>query len=352
MNKLVCFGIGAGYFAYRLLRGKTDYSFRDKTVLITGGSRGLGLVLARAFVAEGAKVALMARDHAELERAEADLKARGGNVLIITGDVRERASATAAVNQTINHFGQLDVLVNDAGVIQAGPLENMDVADFTDALAVHLYGPLYTMLAARPHMRQRGEGRIVNIASIGGKIAVPHLVPYCTSKFALAGLSNGMRAELAQDNIKITTVFPGLMRTGSHYNALFKGQHEREFTWFSIIDALPFTSVSAEHAAREIVEACRRGDPELVISVQAKVLARVAPLLPNVAAHAMALFNRTLPDPDPVEGNQTQTGWESTSNLAPSLLTRLADQATIANNGLKEHPPAKALAQGISQETA
>lgn len=346
MNKLLKYSLGAGYLAYRTLRGNATHSFRDAVVLITGGSRGLGLVLAREFVAEGAKVALLARDAAELERAKHDLEARGGAVLVIQGDVRDRNSAESAVAQTISHYGRIDVLINDAGVIQTGPMDHMDVEDFEQALAVHLYGPLHMMLAVKPHMRERGGGRIVNIASIGGKVSVPHLVPYCTSKFALVGLSDGMRAELAQDNIHITTVCPGLMRTGSHFNAQFKGQHEREFTWFSIIDALPFTSISAERAAQQIVAACRRGDPELVISIQAKFLARVTPLLPTVTAHAMALFHRLLPDATTAEGNETQVGWQSQSNLAPSILTRLADQATIDNNGLHGHEPAEALQKG------
>lgn len=339
MNTLARFALGAGVLAYRALRRRTDYSFQDRVILITGGSRGLGLVMAREFVAEGAKVALMARDTVELSRAEQDIRQRGGDVLILAGDVRIREDAQRAVDTTMAHFGRLDVLVNDAGVIQTGPLEHMQVEDFDEALAVHLYGPLYTMLAAIPHMRGRGDGRIVNISSIGGKIAVPHLVPYCTSKFALVGLSDGMRAELAKDGIRVTTVCPGLMRTGSHFNSKFKGQHEREFTWFSIIDSLPISSIGAERAARQIVAACRRGDPELVISVQAKVLARVAPLLPGVTAAGMALFNRLLPEPTSAAGDELRTGWESQSDLAPSLLTRLSDQATVDNNGLQGHPP-------------
>jgi short-subunit dehydrogenase len=148
-----------------------------------------------------------------------------------------------------------------------------------------------------------------------------------------------VRAEFAKDGIKVTTVCPGLMRTGSHYNSLFKGQHEREFTWFSIIDSLPISSIGAERAARQVLSACRRGDPELVISLQAKFLARVAPVVPGVTAAAMALFNRLLPEPTSAEGDELRTGWESQSELAPSLLTRLSDKATVENNGLQGHAP-------------
>ena len=219
---------GAGaVLALRALRSRATYDFRGKSVLITGGSRGLGLVLAREFAAEGARLTIVARDRVELEQARADLAARGAEVLAFACDVRDQADVQSAIERVVARYGSIDVLINNAGVIQAGPVEHMQVADFEDALNTHLWGPLYTMLAATPYMRRQGGGRIVNIASIGGKVAVPHLVPYTTSKFALVGLSDGMRAELARDNIIVTTVCPGLMRTGSHLNALFKGQHAR-----------------------------------------------------------------------------------------------------------------------------
>src|SRR5436190_6533704 len=141
----------------------------------------------------------------------------------------------------------------------------MTVKDFEDALAIHLFAPLFCTLAVLPHMRRARQGRIVNIASVGGKIAVPHLLPYCASKFALVGLSDGLRAELRRHHILVTTVCPGLMRTGSPPHASFKGQHRREYAWFAISDSLPLLSMSAERAARRILTACRRGAPRVVL---------------------------------------------------------------------------------------
>ena len=146
-----------------------------------------------------------------------------------------------------------------------------------------------------------------------------------------------MRAELARENIIVTTVCPGLMRTGSHLNALFKGQHAEEFTWFSIIDSLPISSIDARRAARQIVEACRRGDPQLLISIQAKMIALLTAVFPNVSARALKLMNQMLPGPTGSSGDETKTGWESQSPLAPSLLTRLSDRAAEENNGLHGH---------------
>jgi NAD(P)-dependent dehydrogenase (short-subunit alcohol dehydrogenase family) len=336
--KLALAGLGAT-LVMRGLRRRNTLDFRGKSALITGGSRGLGLLLARELADAGAQLTIVARDRAELDRARRDLVARGAEVLAFTCDVRDQVQAQSAVDRAVARYGRIDLLINNAGVIQSGPIEHMQVADFEDALHVHFWGPLYTMLAATSHMRRQGGGRIVNISSIGGKVAVPHLVPYCASKFALAGLSDGMRAELARDNIRVTTVFPGLMRTGSHVNALFKGQHSGEFTWFSIIDSLPVSSIDARRAARQIVEACRRGDPQLVITVQARAIVLLNTLFPHLAAKVLELMNRVLPGPTGQQGDETKTGWESRSSLAPSALTYLSDRATEQNNGLRGHAP-------------
>ncbi|HEY1015610.1 MAG TPA: SDR family oxidoreductase [Herpetosiphonaceae bacterium] len=343
-KRLTSLAIGAAIVGLRALKPRADFDFRGKSVVITGGSRGLGLVMARQLADEGARVAILARDEAELERARQDLAGRGAEVLALSCDVRERAQVKGTIARVAAEFGAIDVLINNAGAIQTGPVEHMAVEDFENALNTHLWGPLYTILESVPHMQRQGGGRIVNISSIGGKIAVPHLAPYSTSKFALAGLSNALHAELAPHKIKVTTVYPGLMRTGSHFNATFKGQHEREFAWFSIVDSLPVTSIDARRAASQIIAACRAGQPQLTISIQAKALALFAGVFPNLATSALALFDRFLPAPTGAEGDALKTGWESQSGWAPSLLTTLGDQATVENNGLNGHAPPASVA--------
>jgi len=288
-------GFGAITAWTLLKKSRQNYDFQNKVVLITGGSRGLGLVLARQLAAEGARLAICARDTEELAYARQDLQERGAQVLDVVCDVRNQSEVNQTVETVCNHYGQIDVLVNNAGVIQVAPLENQTQEDFEDALAVHFWGAFYMMQAVLPEMKRRGEGRIVNVSSIGGKVPVPHLAPYSASKFALVGLSGAMRTELVKDNIYITTVCPGLMRTGSPVNAIFKGQNEKEYAWFSISDSLPFTSVSAENAAGQIVKACRRGDAELIISPQAKLAAKINALFPEFTADALALANKFLP---------------------------------------------------------
>jgi NAD(P)-dependent dehydrogenase (short-subunit alcohol dehydrogenase family) len=326
-------GLGAGAFlaARALWRRQRAYDFRGKTVLITGGSRGLGLVLAREFAQEGAYLAICARGEDELHLAADDLVTRGARVLTVTCDVSDREQVDHLVRTVSNHYGRIDVLVNVAGVIAVGPMETMTLADYEEAMRVNYWGPLYTTLAVLPQMRPRGEGRIVNISSIGGKIAVPHLLPYDASKFALTGLSEGMRSELARDGIIVTTVCPGLMRTGSPPNADFKGQNEKEYAWFAVSDALPVFSISAERAARAILAACRHGDAEAILGLPAQVAARFHGLFPGLTADVLGLVNRLLPGPGGI-GTDRAKGRESGSRLAPSALTAASDRASLKNN--------------------
>lgn len=308
-----------------------EYDLKNKTVLITGGSRGLGLVLAREFAREGSRLVLCARDEQELEYARMDLGERDAEVMTVRCDVRNREDVANMITAVNERFANIDVLVNNAGVIQVGPIEVMTHEDFELAMQAHFWGPLNTILAVLPSMRARRSGRIVNISSIGGKVSVPHLVPYSASKFALVGLSKGLGAELKKDGISVTTVCPGLMRTGSPRNAEFKGQHRLEYAWFSISDALPLLSVSAENAARQIVRACKRGRAELVISVPAKLAVLFESLFPEAMYDVLAAVNQLLPAPGGV-GTERMKGRESESAWSPSWLTVLNEEAALRNN--------------------
>ena len=330
-------GLGAAWAAGRLARTRHAISFDGRVVVLTGGSRGLGLVMARMLVDEGAKLVLLARDLSELERAREDLETSGrGEVMTIRCDVRRRADVRAAIDTVLDQWRSVDVLINNAGVIQVGPLEHMTEEDFENAMATHFWGPLHLILEIAPIMRHRRFGRIVNISSIGGKIAVPHLAPYCASKFALTGLSDAVRAELDPYGIRVTTVAPGLMRTGSPLNAQFKGKHEAEYAWFKISSSIPGLTVAAERAARQILDACRYGDPALTITPHAKIAAAANVVAPAAVARAMMLVTRALPAPGGPEGNVLKKGLESESKSrwTPSVVTALTDNAAIANNEL------------------
>ena len=234
--------------------------------------------------------------------------------------------------ELLDRWSAVDVLINNAGIIQVGPLDHMEHEDFENAMATHFWGPLHLMLELVPSMRRRGFGRIVNISSIGGRIAVPHLTPYCASKFALAGLSDAVRAELAPHGIRVTTVSPGLMRTGSPVNAQIKGKHQAEYAWFAISDSIPGLTTSAENAAAQILEACRYGDPELTITLPAKLAVLANGIAPEAVARITALAVRLLPGPTGPEGDRIRRGRESESKWAPSVATTLSDRAALLNN--------------------
>ncbi len=327
-----------GVLAARLRRRRRRMDFAGCSVVVTGGSRGLGLEMARRFAREGARLTLLARDEEELERAVRELRSGGADVQAFACDVGREEEVRRAVDRVLETCARIDVLDNNAGIIPVGPVEHMTTEDFEGAMAVHLWGPLHGIRAVAPVMKRQGGGRIVNISSIGGQVAVPHLLPYSASKFALTGLSDGFRAELAKDGIRVTTVCPGLMRTGSHVNAWFKGRRRKEFSWFSLSNAFPLDSMHPERAARKIVDACRYGDAHLTLTLPARLLVTVNTLLPNVTAGLMKLADRMLPSPCARGGDERRRGWESRSAWSPSPLTRPADRQVVPNNERPSYP--------------
>jgi short-subunit dehydrogenase len=282
--------------------------YKDKVALITGGSRGLGLELARGICLHGGGVAIIARDANELGRTKTDLDRFGTDVLTIQCDLLESAQIQSAVQQTLQHFGKIDILINNAGIIEVGPIEHLQLKDFDREMRLHFWAPFILQLLIVPHMRSKGGGRIVNVSSIGGRIAVPHMAAYSASKFALAGFSDAMRAELARDKIYVTTVTPGLMRTGSQVHAQFKGDHSAEYKWFTLSLKIPLASISGERAARKTLAACRRGSPNLIMPLSAYLIIAANAVFPNLSARVIKLFNRFLPSHVSQEGNEVRTG--------------------------------------------
>ena len=320
------------------MHGVFNSPWKDKVVVITGGSRGLGLEMARVWIKQGASVSICSRTDADLIRATGELcrltdQEIGDRVFSQMCDITSQEQVERFVSATTEHFGAIDVVVNNAGIIQTGPVACMTLDDYRQAMDTHFWGPLFLIQAALPQLRER-QGRIVNIASIGGEIGVPHLVPYCASKFALAGLSEGLRAELNLDAVSVTTVIPGLMRTGSPRNALFKGRHRDEYRWFSISGSLPIVSINSERAAHQIVKAARRRQAYISLSAPAKVGIRLHGIFPGLTARVLSVVNCLLPRPGGI-GAESRRGAESTSKWSPSRLTKLTETAAIRNNEVR-----------------
>jgi short-subunit dehydrogenase len=278
--------------------------FRGKVVVITGASRGLGLAIAEELSRRGARLVLVARDKFELDRARRKMLGNSaedgdGDLFAVEADLRNREEAERVIAEATNHFGRVDVLINNAGVISVGPIENQTVEDFQEVMDSNFFTGLYCTMAVLPQMLERGEGAIANITSIGGKVAVPHLLPYTASKFAAVGFSEGLATELRTKGVRVTTVIPGLMRTGSHRNAQFKGDAEREYRWFSLGASLPGVSIAAHRAAKQIVEAVDAGREEIAITPQALLMSRLANVSPEVTRGLMRGMNALLPKAQP-----------------------------------------------------
>lgn len=307
---------------------------RGQTVLITGGSRGLGLALAEEFAQAGAKIAICARDEQELARARYHLEQMGVEVCAVTCDVSKPEQVEHLINSVQQQLGSIDVLVNNAGVIAAGPLLSQTLQDFQEAMDVMFWGTVHPTLTVLPHMLSRNRGRIVNITSIGGRVSVPHLVPYCCAKFACVGFSEGLHAELKRFGIHVLTVAPGLMRTGSHLHAQFKGKHKQEFGWFALSGTNPLSSISARRAAQKIVSATCANRTDLVISWQAKLMAELHGIAPGLTQEVMTLVNRLLPDAGGI--TEKKPGHESQSVVTKSPLTALGKWAARRYNQVGE----------------
>lgn len=265
---------------------------RGKVVLITGGSRGLGFAIAQEVASLGARLALTARDADELERAKARLVSIGvaapQDVMVQAADASVPGEIQDLVAAATAYFGHIDVVVNNAGIILVGPVESQTVDSFHMAMNINFFGALHTTLAVLPQMLARGEGAIVNIASIGGKVAFPHLLPYVASKFALAGWSQGLRAELVGKGIQVVTVTPGIQ-------AGFTGNAEEESRWFDGAASFPGTATNATIAARKILAALTRGSAEVSIGLQAIIAARFSNIAPVLTARLLSLANGFLP---------------------------------------------------------
>ncbi len=326
----LAFGVGAAWTWRAILRNKRAYDLNGKVVLITGGSRGLGLILARQLADAGARLSICARHENELAKAKAELEARGAQVLTSVCDVVDKGQIENVVQKTVAHFGGIDVLLCVAGVFIAGPIDAMTDEDFEYSMNVNFWGAYHATMAALPFLKKNATGgRIIHMSSVGGRIATPHLIAYNASKFALSGFSQGMRVELEKDNVLVTTVYPWIMRVGSLRNATFKGRHRAEYAIGSIMNANPLLSDDPERAANAMIASMKRGDSQATLWLS-KPTVLLDTLLPELSKDAMCIANRLMPgmDGDDSIGTESRKGHESESALSPSWLTSPLDKAS------------------------
>lgn len=310
--------LGFGAVAWQVIQKIREDDLTGEVALITGGSRGLGLLLAREFGQQGCKIAITARDDLELEEAKLALEQQGIEVFAYPCDVGDVGQVQNLIEAVNRHYGRIDILVNDAGQIQVAPLQLLKLNDFRRMMDVMFWGLVNTTLVVLPQMLERKHGRIVNITSIGGKMVVPHLLTYCCAKFAATAFSEGLYTELLKEGIVVTTIVPGLMRTGSYVQAQVRGQHQKEFAWFSIGDNLPILSMDAERAARIVVTATKRREAERVLNFPAFLGSRMYGLVPGIMVNLFALVDRWFL-PGPNGSASTLRGMEIQNYLPESL---------------------------------
>jgi NAD(P)-dependent dehydrogenase (short-subunit alcohol dehydrogenase family) len=300
--------LGGGLLAREIWRRSHEAGLHGRVALVSGGSRGLGFLLARELLQLGCRVAICGRNVGSLERARQELSGLG-DVLAVACDVGDRSQVRLMVRHVMASLGPIDLLINNAGIIQVGPQQSMTIEDFEQAQRVIFFGTVNPTLAVLPEMRARRSGRIANITSIGGRVSIPHLLPYSCAKFSTVAFSEGLRSELTGSGVSVTTVVPGLMRTGSHENAAFKGRHAAEMTWFSLAASLPGLSMDAERAARQIIRGIRRGDASVTLTLPALVLDRMHGLMPGTMANLLGIVNGLLPrgaNPEAKSGSEVR----------------------------------------------
>lgn len=267
------------------------------SAVVTGGSRGLGLLMAEQLVERDCAVTVAARDEEELARAEDHLRLRpGARVRTAVCDVRDQDAVRELFRATAQACGSVDVVIANAGVIQVAPLEAIGADEFRDAMDTVFMGTLYTALEALPHLRRsRAGGRLALIGSVGGLVAAPHLLPYSCAKSAVAALAEGLHAEAGQAGVSVTAVHPGLTRTGSHLAAEFGGDRAKEFAWFSALAGTPLVSMDARRAADRIVTAVQRRRTRIVLTPAARAAGLGHGVAPALTTRLTALSARALP---------------------------------------------------------
>jgi short-subunit dehydrogenase len=282
---------GAGLGVIAAAKRTHRRSLAGKVVLITGGSRGLGLELARKLAAHRCRLILVARSEEELARVKAELSAGGAEVRTIACDLTNENELRRMVENARGCFGRIDILINDAGTISVGPVEAFSEDAFRAAMDLMFWAPVRTTLELLPDFLRSGDADVVNISSIGGKIPVPHLVPYTAAKFAITGFSEALSAELRSRGVHVLTVTPGLMRTGAHLQAEFAGNQQKEYRWFALGASLPGASMQISRAARQIVNALIDRKRELTLTLAAQLAARTFGVFPGPSLRLLEAVN-------------------------------------------------------------
>lgn len=248
------------------------------TVIITGATSGIGRATALEFARAGARVVVAGRREERLRELVAEIEALGREALSVRTDVADEAQVERLIAESRTRFGRIDTLVNNAGVGLAAQFADQSLVDFRRVMEVNFWGAVYACKAVLPQMKKQRSGVIINVSSIFGKRGMPFETAYCASKFALAGFSEALRAELMTENIDVTTIYPGAVET-----EIFESAANQ--TGMEIPNYIP--KFPAAQMAKVIVQNARFPQPEVVMALDAVAINFFNKLAPGLVDLAL-----------------------------------------------------------------
>lgn len=236
-------------------------------VLITGASEGIGRASAFAFAKQGYRLALASRQEDSLRQTALELEQQlNADVFIVPTDVTLPEQVTHLVSQVLERYGDLHILLNNAGICMSGPFVETTLDHWQQVLAVNLWGYIHTIQSVLPHFLAKKKGQIINVGSFGGKMPLPEMSAYCASKYAVAGLTESLRLELRPQGIEVIGIHPGVVRSSFLNRAIFVGQsHESQARVEGSLDSL--LSNSCEEVAEAIVDASIHHKTDVVVGM-------------------------------------------------------------------------------------
>jgi NAD(P)-dependent dehydrogenase (short-subunit alcohol dehydrogenase family) len=256
-----------------------EQTLKGKVAVVTGASSGIGEATARVLALRGAAVVAAARNEERLRELEKGVRASGGRVLAVKTDVSDRDSVEGMIERVVDEFGAPDILVNNAGLGLSGRVEELRVEDLRYVMEVNVVGPVNCIQAALPHMKSGGH--IINVSSVVGKRAIPKVGGYCASKFALNGLTDALRVEVAKRGISVTSVYPGTTSTAFRDNS--RRTRDEKRGWRP-------PGVTPDKVAEKIVRAAEKGGRDVYVRFSDRLFVAGTTLFPGLTDRVIRLL--------------------------------------------------------------
>ncbi len=258
------------------------------TAFITGASQGIGKATALLFAKNGYDLIITARTKDRLESVAEEIRSLDRQALAITSDTSDRSAIEALINLGLERFAQIDVLINNAGICMSAPMAKTTIEDWERIINVNLWGYIYTINALLPHFLARKQGNIINVGSFGGKVPLPKMTAYCTTKHAIVGLTETLRLELEPQGIHVSGVHPSVTNTDFLERAIFKDSDRQKMKQMM---SSPLSS-QPEDVAKVILDAVKHPQAEVIVG-SAKVPAFLNRLFPGITQGMLKLATKS-----------------------------------------------------------